>query len=231
MSESTGQTQQSLLDASIKLFSQRGYADVGIREIADAAGANIASIKYHFGSKRDLYLAAVEEVMGNNKSEDAWKVLAKVSDDPAEAAQALIQFLRQFLRHLIPPGSSVDSCSSLMIREALSPSEAIDSIVDDFLTPNNEGLIDLLGKLVPDVPRDDLNHLAGSVMGQVLHIRVFRPFVERLRNVDLSDPTDLDEIAMQIADFTLRGLGMNELFILEAIQSARAIDFQAVKEN
>ncbi|MCZ6834237.1 MAG: CerR family C-terminal domain-containing protein [Planctomycetota bacterium] len=231
MSETSGQTRSALLKSSITLFSQRGYADVGIREIADAAGANIASIKYHFGSKKDLYLAAVAEVMGRNNSENAWKDLSEVPDDPRLAAQELIQFLRHSLKHLIPPGSSVESCSSLMIREALHPSEAFDSIVENLLIPNNEGLINLLGKLVPDADRPHLNNLAGSVMGQIMHIRIFRPFVERLRGVDLSNPDQLDQMAMHIAQFTLRGLGLKEIFIFEAIQSARETEAQFVQEN
>ena len=231
MTKSTQQTRQALLKSAIKLFSQRGYADVGIREISVAAEANIASIKYHFGSKKDLYLAAVAEVMGKNNSENAWKALNGDSDDPVQAAQSLILFLRQALRHLIPEGSTVESSSSLMIREALHPSEAFDSIVEDFLLPNNNGLIDLLRKLVPDSDRHHLSNLAGSVMGQVMHIRLFRPFVERLRGVDLSNHEQLDEIALHIGEFTLRGLGLDEIFIFEAIQTARENEPQMVKET
>ncbi|MHC5046996.1 MAG: TetR/AcrR family transcriptional regulator [Planctomycetota bacterium] len=63
-------TRGSLLDAAEELFSRKGYAAVGIREITDAAGVNIAAIKYHFGSKSELYLETVKRAM--ERSESSW---------------------------------------------------------------------------------------------------------------------------------------------------------------
>jgi AcrR family transcriptional regulator len=235
MSEALKQTRECLLEAAVNLFSEKGYAAVGTREIAEAAGANLASIKYHFGSKRDLYLAAIGHVMLRNEGESAWQILASLQETPAqadgalEAAVALVRFMRRFLRHLIQPGNGSQSCSSLIIREALTPSEAMDTIVDEFLTPNNELIVGALGRLVPDAERSHLEHLAAAVLGQLLHVRIFRPFVERLQGVDLSDAAELDEIAMHIAEFSLRGLGLNDLFIIEALQAARDNDLVAAR--
>ena len=53
-------TREALLDSAERLFAARGYEAVGTREIVADAGANLAAIKYHFGSKQDLYLAAVK---------------------------------------------------------------------------------------------------------------------------------------------------------------------------
>lgn len=229
MSEASRHTRESLLDSAITLFSAKGYVSVGIREIAEAAGANIASIKYHFGSKRDLYLAAVERVMGRHEADNAWDLLAAVPDEPRAAALALVRFVRRFLRHLMPSGSDVETCSSLMIREALMPSEAFETIVDEFLTPNNELLTRVIGELVPDADQRLREHLAGALLGQVLHVRVFHPFVERLRGVDLSDPEEVDDIAFHIAEFSLRGMGLNDVFIIETLEAARADDVEPVK--
>lgn len=49
-----------LLQAALKLFSRNGYNAVSMRAIATAAGANVGSLTYHFGSKanlvREIYL-------------------------------------------------------------------------------------------------------------------------------------------------------------------------------
>jgi AcrR family transcriptional regulator len=65
-------TRGALLDAAEELFSRRGYAAVGIREITDAAGVNIAAIKYHFGSKSELYLETVKRAMERASSTGSW---------------------------------------------------------------------------------------------------------------------------------------------------------------
>jgi AcrR family transcriptional regulator len=44
-----------LLDAAEGLFCERGFKGTSIRDIAAAAGCNIASVNYYFGSKEKLY--------------------------------------------------------------------------------------------------------------------------------------------------------------------------------
>src|SRR5262245_23152182 len=51
------ETRRALLEAGTELFAQRGYDGVPLWAIADRAGVNKAMVSYHFGGKRDLYLA------------------------------------------------------------------------------------------------------------------------------------------------------------------------------
>lgn len=46
-----------IIKAAITLFGQQGYRGVSIRNIADSAGCNLASISYYFGGKESLYSA------------------------------------------------------------------------------------------------------------------------------------------------------------------------------
>ena len=50
-------TKSKLLQAAIKVFSNHGYAGGSIRQIVDLAGTNIASVTYHYGSKKKLWQA------------------------------------------------------------------------------------------------------------------------------------------------------------------------------
>ncbi len=52
---------QALLDGALRCISERDYSEVTTREIAAAAGANVASISYHFGSKDALIAEALGE--------------------------------------------------------------------------------------------------------------------------------------------------------------------------
>ncbi len=53
---------KALLDASRKLFVDRGFHEVSTREIARAAGVNPAMIHYYFGDKEGLYRAMLGDV-------------------------------------------------------------------------------------------------------------------------------------------------------------------------
>lgn len=54
-------TREQILDASLRLFSEKGFARTSVRDIAQAAGITDAAIYYHFASKRDLFEALIEE--------------------------------------------------------------------------------------------------------------------------------------------------------------------------
>ncbi|GGO61380.1 TetR/AcrR family transcriptional regulator [Nonomuraea cavernae] len=49
-----------ILKVATQLFAALGYDGTSTRAIADAAGLNIATVNYHMGGKRELYLAVME---------------------------------------------------------------------------------------------------------------------------------------------------------------------------
>ncbi len=50
----------AILDTSAKLFSQHGYKEVSIRDIAQACGLTNAALYYHFKNKEHLFLARLQ---------------------------------------------------------------------------------------------------------------------------------------------------------------------------
>jgi AcrR family transcriptional regulator len=51
---------QRILDAAERLFAQRGFYGVSLRDITQAAGVDVALVAYHFGGKRELFAAVFE---------------------------------------------------------------------------------------------------------------------------------------------------------------------------
>ena len=54
-------TRKQILDTSLRLFSEKGFARTSVRDIARGAGITDAAIYYHFSSKRDLFESLFEE--------------------------------------------------------------------------------------------------------------------------------------------------------------------------
>ncbi|MDU4959428.1 MAG: TetR family transcriptional regulator [Sporomusaceae bacterium] len=52
---------EKLLTAATRLFAEKGFAAVSIREVAQAAQANSALISYYFGGKEGLYTAVLQQ--------------------------------------------------------------------------------------------------------------------------------------------------------------------------
>ena len=51
-------TAERLLDTAERLFGERGFDGVGLRELADVAKVNLGAATYHYGSKEALYIEA-----------------------------------------------------------------------------------------------------------------------------------------------------------------------------
>lgn len=80
-------TREQILDASLRLFSERGFARTSVRDIAQAAGITDAAIYYHFASKRDLFEALLDERGFTAALESLER--AEITAGPTEAIPAM----------------------------------------------------------------------------------------------------------------------------------------------
>ncbi len=87
-SEATAKTRQRLLDAALTLFSQRGYAATGIREILEVAGVTQPTLYHHFADKASLLQALIEQHYGESQN-----LLANVLAVEPTVAGKLIAFV------------------------------------------------------------------------------------------------------------------------------------------
>lgn len=62
-SRDAARTREAILRAAQKLFAQKGYTTVGVREVAAEAGINSTLIRRYFGSKEGLFRAAIEDFL------------------------------------------------------------------------------------------------------------------------------------------------------------------------
>ena len=58
-----GNIKQRIINVSVKLFANNGFAGTSIRDIAKAASTNIPNIYYYFSSKEDLYKYILRDAM------------------------------------------------------------------------------------------------------------------------------------------------------------------------
>src|SRR5215203_610916 len=95
--EAGSRTRMRLMEAALDLLAERGEEGVTLRELTDAAGANVAAVSYHFGSLRSLcdaaiehalerYLDAQEEAVGALEPESTLEELAEAFARPMMSA-------------------------------------------------------------------------------------------------------------------------------------------------
>ncbi|MFL6119086.1 TetR/AcrR family transcriptional regulator [Actinophytocola sp.] len=82
-------TRQALADAALRLFLERGYDDVGVREVAEAADVSVTTLFKHFPDGKEAL------VFDQGDDREA-ALVAAVRDRPA--GQSIPQALRHLLR-------------------------------------------------------------------------------------------------------------------------------------
>jgi AcrR family transcriptional regulator len=95
-------TRETVLDAAIELFSEHGCEGTTMRDIALRSGVKPPLIVYHFGSKENLWKAAVDEVWRRMESTLAERMgehglPADEVSEPARTRDDLRVILRSFL--------------------------------------------------------------------------------------------------------------------------------------
>ncbi|GAB4088032.1 CerR family C-terminal domain-containing protein [Hydrogenophaga soli] len=160
-------TRQRLLDAALSLFANQGFAQTSVREIAQAAQANVAAISYHFGDKAGLYRAVFFEPVSTVEED-----LARFGGDDLTLEQALQGYFDVFLAPLLD-GDTGRLCVKLRMREMLEPTGLWQEEIEHGLRPMHQQLVQVVGRHLGLVTEDDeLHRLAISIMalGVQLHI-------------------------------------------------------------
>jgi len=102
---------------------------------------------------------------------------------------------------------------------AFEPTEAIDCVIRHFIRPHQKMMIDALRAIRPETTDADLKLHAESIIGQLLHYRTFRPFIERIGVADFDFPGEVVRVADHIAGSALRALGCEERLVETALHA------------
>ncbi|GAB2851841.1 CerR family C-terminal domain-containing protein [Pseudoduganella ginsengisoli] len=188
------QSRERLLLAAMRLFAEQGYAKASTREIALAAGANVAAISYYFGDKAGLYRAAFAAM-----SLDPHQNIASYDQPHLTLRQSLEIFFTQMLAPL-REGDISQLCNRLWFREMLEPTGLWANEIENNIRPEHEAMARIicrhLGLAEPD---DEIHRLTFCVASQALLLMVGSDVVKTLTPQLLNGP---DAIGPWITRFT-----------------------------
>ena len=91
-------TQYKILDAAQSLFAETGFNDTSLRQITSLAEVNLASVNYHFGSKKELIQAVLQRyliVLMPRLDQEFTRLLA--AQQPNNLNQVLTVFVKPLL--------------------------------------------------------------------------------------------------------------------------------------
>lgn len=211
-----GSARDALIHAAIELFGRDGYAAVSTRMLSERAGTNIASIKYYFGSKDDLYRAAVEHVVETLRPrlEQALDGFAQgqelAGDDPALQARLLKRLIAN-LMGLFLGSDEVPVFMPLVLREFFMPGPHFETFYQALPRRLHELFTNAVAMVRGTDPDDAATILqAHALIGQIMIFHVGRPILFRRMDWQSFSPERIDAIVTTVQASVLRSLDLED---------------------
>ncbi len=194
-------TRQRLLDVAGGVFAEHGFRRATVREICRLAGANVASIHYHFGDKDGLYHAVLRSAA---EAVEARNAPAAASDAGPE--EELHAFVLAFLRKIYSGGVPT-WLMQIMSREMFEPTNALEELVRVVHRPTFERLIRIVRRIGGrGRSRDEVLRCAQSVIAQCVFYRHAQPVLRLMEHPEPSTPAQIERLAHHIAQFSIAGI-------------------------
>lgn len=154
----SAKTRDHLIDAAIEVIGAVGYDGATTREITRAAGANLSAIPYHFGGKKELYVAAaarIADYMSGRFDEIMQELRAPSARDASDENAA--GWFEQALTHLLKivlENAEPHSWTSFVARCTYSNDDAFALIHQQAIGPLIDALVGAAAQ-VAGKPADD----------------------------------------------------------------------------
>jgi AcrR family transcriptional regulator len=114
-------TRTAILNAAERLYADRGFGDVTLRDIVAAASVNLAAVNYHFGSKDELIaeLFVTRSIATNRERLNELKAAEDAGGGRASIDSILHALVGPTLRGCLGPDRDRSTAARFMIRASI----------------------------------------------------------------------------------------------------------------
>ncbi len=195
---------QRLMGMAEKLFAEKGFDGVSVRDITSSADCNVASINYHFGGKDKLYL----EIMKGRMVALREIRIGSIDEVMSKESTALEDLLRAFSWAFIDPlvdEAQGGQLTKLMMREMLDPHLPAEMFCDEVIKPVMRAMVEALTTVCPGIEVNQVMLCVHSLIAQLLHTVHVNGMLAKLESSECECPS-LEGFVDHIVKFTAIGI-------------------------
>lgn len=197
-------TKARLLQAGRKVFAENGLKNATVRDICTLAGANVASVNYHFGGKEKLYVSVLQDYLEQENRRNPRDLGVDAHSSPTQRLRA---YVRSFLLQTLGDGTPENErLGKLLTQEFIEPSQFFGEIFERHCRPTHNMLLDIVRQLVPEADAATVSRCASSIIGQCVLFDYAKEAISRM-NPDLAlKASNIEHITDFIMQFSLGGI-------------------------
>jgi AcrR family transcriptional regulator len=203
------ETRTRILDAAEELFMQHGFESTSMRLLTAKAGANLAAVNYHFGSKDALIEAVFRRRLDPMNASRIAELdrLEKEASGRALTPDAIIRaFVGAGLRMIEDSKYGGRNFIRLLGRTYTDPQKHIRSLIGQLYAPAMERFKNAFERALPQMPRDELIWRMHFMFGTLAYTLAATDTVQLIAGCKPEDRYDARLLEARLTAFLAAGL-------------------------
>jgi AcrR family transcriptional regulator len=203
-------TKTALLDAAQRLFASDGIAESSLRAITAEAGANLASVNYHFGSKEGLVRAVFARRLGplNRRRIELLEGCLAAGGGVADLRCLLTAFVEPAMAMMKSRHAGDREFVRLLSRTLFEPTGELTATVVEEFREVGERFTREIAQSLPAADQEEIVWRFHFMVGALAHTVAGESMVShRLECLHLNREEDAATITDRLVDFLLGGWG------------------------
>lgn len=200
-------TKLKILDAAEVLFAESGFADTSLRQITAKAEVNLASVNYHFGSKKELIQAVLDRYLSifMPRLDEEFKLLASQKVQPS-----LQQVFSAFTRPLLElNGVRSRGTAMFLLLLGRGYTDVQGHLRWYFVTQYGEALqrfVELVQTAYPELPNSEIFWRLHFTLGTVVFAMASSEALIDISRADFEEEVSVEELIQRIIPYIAAGV-------------------------
>jgi AcrR family transcriptional regulator len=203
------ETRTRILDAAEELFMLHGFEGTSMRLLTAKAGANLAAVNYHFGSKDALIEAVFRrrlDPMNAMRIAELDRHETEAGGRPLSPAQIIGAFVGASLRMIEDARTGGRNFIRLLGRTYTDPQKQIRSLIGQLYAPAMERFKAAFERALPQMPRDELIWRMHFMFGTLAYTLAATDTVQLIAGCKPEDRYDARLLEARLTAFLQAGL-------------------------
>ncbi|MBV7317610.1 TetR/AcrR family transcriptional regulator [Shewanella sp. NIFS-20-20] len=205
-------TKTRILDAAEKLFAERGFSETSLRLITSKAEVNLASVNYHFGSKKELIRAVLARYLDVFMPNASLQIgLCQQQNSPASLQQIFTSLVRPLLdlNQLREDGTTI--FLQLLGRGYIESQGHLRWFITTHYTEHLQNFVKAVSDSAPHIPPEEMFWRLHFTLGTIVFTMASADALREIAAADFNEQIDIEGVLKRVIPYMASGVSVELL--------------------
>jgi AcrR family transcriptional regulator len=200
-------TKNRILDAAEVLFAERGFADTSLRLITSEADVNLASVNYHFGSKKELIQAVLDRYLSLFMPELDARLHTLMAQEQLTLLQVFESFVDPLMKLVAVRTNGPAIFMQLLGRGYIDSQGHLRRFITAHYGPILQRITQAISKANPALSPADLFWRLHFTLGTVVFTMASADALRDIAQADFGQQLDVEGLVRNVIPYLASGVG------------------------